>query len=59
LLLSIPLFGAFALLSQQQTPEMPVLRVGTRVVEVNVIARAKDAPVRDLTAAEFALYDNG
>jgi VWFA-related protein len=59
LLLSIPLFGAFALLSQQQTPEMPVLRVGTRVVEVNVIARAKDAPVRDLTAADFALYDNG
>ena len=37
----------------------PVIRVTTRLVAVNVIARDKDGPVRGLTKAEFSIVEKG
>jgi VWFA-related protein len=45
------LLAAFALPAQ--------IRVSTRLVEVNVIVRDKNGPVRDLTLADFSVTDNG
>ena len=36
-----------------------VLRVNTRLVEVDVVVRAKDGPVTDLTKEDFTIIDNG
>src|SRR6185369_15741783 len=36
-----------------------VLRVNTRLVEVDVVVRAKDGPVTDLTKEDFTIVDNG
>ncbi len=48
----------FPLLLLSQTPE-PVIRVTTRLVTVNVVVRSKGAPVTDLTAREFEVFDGG
>jgi VWFA-related protein len=36
-----------------------VIRVTTRLVEVSVVARDKDGPVRDLTKADFSIVEKG
>jgi VWFA-related protein len=45
-------------LLMSQTPE-PVIRVTTRLVTVNVVVRSKGAPVTDLTARDFELFERG
>jgi VWFA-related protein len=39
--------------------DQPVIRVGTRLVEVNVVVRSKQGPVTDLTKDDFTLLDQG
>ncbi len=39
--------------------DQPVIRVGTRLVEVNVVVRGKTGPVTDLTKDDFTLLDQG
>jgi VWFA-related protein len=36
-----------------------VIRVNTRLVEVDVVVRTKDGPVSDLTKDDFTVFDNG
>jgi VWFA-related protein len=50
---------AAAILMAAQTPEPPIIRLTTRLVEVNVIVRAKDGPVRNLTQSDFRIFDKG
>ncbi|MEN6334759.1 MAG: VWA domain-containing protein, partial [Phycisphaerales bacterium] len=54
----ITLSFLFPLLLLSQTPE-PVIRVTTRLVTVSVVVRSKGAPVTDLTAREFEVFDRG
>ncbi|MGA3016366.1 MAG: VWA domain-containing protein [Bryobacteraceae bacterium] len=42
-----------------QTPQQPVIRVTTRLVEVNAIVRDKGHAVEGLTKDDFILLDNG
>jgi VWFA-related protein len=42
-----------------QLPEQPTFRVGTRVVEVDVVAHDRRGPAIGLTKADFTLLDNG
>lgn len=42
-----------------QTSEQPVIRVTTRLVEVNVIVRDKDGPADYLSKDDFTLFDKG
>ena len=37
----------------------PVFRSGTRLVQVNVVVREKNAPVAGLTKGDFTLFENG
>jgi VWFA-related protein len=53
------LVTASALLAQAPQSNQPTIRVTTRLVEVNVIARAKNASVRDLTKDDFTITDKG
>lgn len=46
-------------LAQAQEPEQPVFRTSTRLVQVDVVVKAKDAPVEGLTKDDFELRDNG
>jgi VWFA-related protein len=39
--------------------DQPVIRVGTRLVEVDVVVRDKKGPVADLTKDDFSLFDQG
>jgi VWFA-related protein len=39
--------------------DTPVFRVGTRLVQVDVVVRNKDGPVRGLTRDDFTLLDKG
>lgn len=39
--------------------DQPVIRVGTRLVEVDAVVRDKKGPVTDLTKDDFALFDQG
>jgi VWFA-related protein len=39
--------------------DQPVIRVGTRLVEVDVVVRDKKGPVADLSKDDFALFDQG
>jgi VWFA-related protein len=39
--------------------EAPPIRISTRMVELSVVVRSKDGPVRDLTARDFTVLDNG
>src|SRR3954466_1083441 len=36
-----------------------VLRINTRLVEVDVVVRGKDGPVTGLAKEDFTLFDNG
>ncbi len=54
--LSLLLLFPALLLSQ---PPAPTIRVTTRLVGVNVVVRAKGAPVTDLAARDFELFDRG
>src|SRR4030095_8418271 len=36
-----------------------VLRINTRLVEVDVVVRAKDGPVTNLAKEDFTVFDNG
>ncbi len=42
-----------------QLPDTQTFRTGTRVVEVDVVARDKHGPAAGLTKADFTLFDNG
>jgi VWFA-related protein len=48
------------LLAAPAQPEQPVLRVSTRLVQVNVVVETRDGrPVTGLSAEDFALWDRG
>ncbi len=53
--------GVFNQLQSQSPPEQqtPIFRAGTKLVEVDVIAKARDVPATGLTKEDFALLDNG
>ncbi len=51
--------AAMVLALMAQNSDQPVLSVTTRLVEMNVIVRGKDGPVRDLTKEDFTLFENG
>ena len=51
LILAVALFA--------QTPQQPLIRVTTRLVEVNAIVRDKGHSVEGLTKDDFILLDNG
>lgn len=51
------MIAASALLGQEQ--DAPVFRVGTRLVQVDVVVRNKDGPVRGLSREDFTLLDKG
>ena len=52
--------GLGAQTAQKSEKQTPVVRVTTRLVQVNLIARdRKGQPVRDLTAEDFVLLDKG
>lgn len=50
-ILAVPLLSA--------AQEAPIIKVNTQLVEVNVIVRAKNGPVADLTKDDFAIFDRG
>src|ERR1700733_5453378 len=52
------LFLISAAASALQDPA-PTFRAGTRLVEVDVVARSKGAPATGLTKENFTLFDNG
>lgn len=55
-----PFLAAVALLAQAPPAnQVPTIRVTTRLVEVNVIARDKNGPVRGLTKDDFIVLENG
>jgi VWFA-related protein len=56
------LIGPFLciLCASAQTPQdLPVIRVGTRLVEVTVVAHDKKGPAAGLTREDFTVFDNG
>jgi VWFA-related protein len=54
-----PLFVLAGAASAQQDPAAPTFRAGTRLVEVDVIARIKTGPATGLTQDDFTVLDNG
>jgi VWFA-related protein len=54
----LPIFVAAIAAAQQDTPT-PTFRAGTRLVEVDVVARSEGAPATGLTKDDFTLLDNG
>lgn len=58
LLLVAPAYPAFAA-PRGRTPQIPQIRVNTRLVKVGVIARDRNGPVTSLTANDFVLLDRG
>jgi VWFA-related protein len=50
---------ALSLAAQAPTPEQPLIRVTTRLVEVNAIVRDRNGPVKDLTKDDFTLFEKG
>lgn len=51
--------GLATLLAAQIPADQPVIRVTTRLVEVNVVARDRAGSVRNLTKDDFTVLDNG
>jgi VWFA-related protein len=43
----------------RKTPQIPQIRVSTRLVKVGVIARDKNGPVTNLTESDFVVLDRG
>jgi len=54
----LPILVAAIAAAQQDTPP-PTFRAGTKLVEVDVIARSKGAPATGLSKDDFTLLDNG
>ena len=48
-----------AALALAQTSDQPIIRVGTRLVQINVIVHDKNGPVADLKKEDFTLLDKG
>jgi VWFA-related protein len=46
-------------LAVAQEPDQPVFRVGTRLVQVDVVVRTQAGPVRGLSREDFEVFDNG
>jgi VWFA-related protein len=46
-------------LAWAQEPESPIFRTSTRLVQVDVVVKAKNAPVGGLTKDDFQIFDNG
>jgi VWFA-related protein len=53
------LLPVLALTLAAQKSDPPLLHVTTRLVEVNVIVRDRNGPVRDLTRDDFTLFEKG
>jgi VWFA-related protein len=51
--------GLFLIPLLAMAQDQPVIRVGTRLVEVDVVVRGKNGPVTDLTKDDFTLLDQG
>lgn len=47
------------MLAAAQEPDQPVFRVGTRLVQLDVVVRNQAGPVRGLTREDFQVFDNG
>jgi VWFA-related protein len=59
-LVSTAFFGAATVLAVSQAPEQPTFRGGLDVVQVDVsVLDKKRVPVRDLTAADFTVLEDG
>ncbi len=58
---AITIFTLTLTLSAQRQPEppAPIIRAGSRLVEVDVVVRDKDGPVTGLTRDDFTLLDQG
>jgi VWFA-related protein len=55
----VTLLFTFALAAAaQKTPE-PTFHAATKLVEIDVVAHARNAPVTGLTKEDFSLFDNG
>ena len=54
ILLSLAIFAMNTRAAQND-----VLRINTRLVEVDVVVRAKDGPVTNLAKDDFTIFDNG
>ena len=52
-------FVLVAALALGQTADQAVIRVGTRLVQINVIVRDKNGPVADLKKEDFTILDKG
>lgn len=52
-------FLAASVASAQQDATTPTFRAGTKLIEVDVIAKTKGAPAKSLTKEDFSLTDNG
>src|SRR5271170_7379392 len=50
---------AVSMLAQNNASDSPVIRVTTRMVEVNVIVRDHNGPVSDLRKEDFTVFDKG
>jgi VWFA-related protein len=57
-LTAVAIFG-LAALNPLQAQSPPLIRVGTPLVEVDVVVRDKDGPVRGLKQDDFTLLDRG
>ena len=52
-------FAACVICLGAQAPQEPIIRVTTRLVEVNAVVRDRKGPVAGLTQADFSILDNG
>jgi VWFA-related protein len=53
------LAAACAMCLGAQAPQEPIVRVTTRLVEINAVVRDRTGPVEGLTKDDFTLFDNG
>jgi VWFA-related protein len=59
-MLRVGLLGVLPFMAaQSQLPEPQIFRSGTRLVEVDVVVRSKEGPVRGLTRDDFTVFDQG